>query len=304
MIVFLSSDKGGTGRSVTGGNLAYRSALSGADVCYFDFDFGSPTAGVIYSLDEAARGIESRAGHGLHSYFKTDGGAEPAQLDVWRRSARESVRDRPTRAGRLVFVPGDAAGGEFEIAPRMVDRCVDLFLRAEEQFDLCLVDLSAGRSWATQMVLEATAKPALTNVSCRWLVFHRWTEQHILATNGLVYGERGLLAIGAAQRHEREQLENAIRFVRTAVPDPTLATLAPEQAAWLQEYDVHLHRMANQRHLGHEARIGSIPADPLLQWRENLITDEDVSTLRIANKPTMDAFTDLARAVTDNWEPW
>ena len=44
MFVFAASDKGGTGRSVTSSNLLYRSALQGNDVCYLDFDFGSPTA--------------------------------------------------------------------------------------------------------------------------------------------------------------------------------------------------------------------------------------------------------------------
>ena len=34
MIVIATSDKGGTGRSVTGSNVAYRRALQGGDVCY------------------------------------------------------------------------------------------------------------------------------------------------------------------------------------------------------------------------------------------------------------------------------
>jgi hypothetical protein len=45
VLIFATSDKGGTGRSVTSSNVAYREALLGKDVCYLDFDFGSPRPG-------------------------------------------------------------------------------------------------------------------------------------------------------------------------------------------------------------------------------------------------------------------
>ena len=47
MLIFSASDKGGTGRSVTSANLAYHRAMAGDDVCYLDFDFGSPTAAAV-----------------------------------------------------------------------------------------------------------------------------------------------------------------------------------------------------------------------------------------------------------------
>ena len=50
MLLIATSDKGGTGRSVTGSNVVYRRALQGGDVCYVDFDFGSPTAGAVFGL--------------------------------------------------------------------------------------------------------------------------------------------------------------------------------------------------------------------------------------------------------------
>jgi MinD-like ATPase involved in chromosome partitioning or flagellar assembly len=67
VLVFATSDKGGTGRSVTSSNILYRTALTGADVCYLDFDFGSPTAGSIFAIDGLTRGTDSKAG--LHSYL-------------------------------------------------------------------------------------------------------------------------------------------------------------------------------------------------------------------------------------------
>jgi MinD-like ATPase involved in chromosome partitioning or flagellar assembly len=78
VLVFASSDKGGTGRSVTSCNIAFHLAQR-HDVAYLDFDFGSPTAGAIFDIAKAERGIDR---DGLHTYF-TDGITDPRQLDVW-----------------------------------------------------------------------------------------------------------------------------------------------------------------------------------------------------------------------------
>ena len=67
MLLFATSDKGGTGRSVTGSNVVYRRALQGGDVCYVDFDFGSPTAGAIFGISALSRGTTT--GSGTHSYL-------------------------------------------------------------------------------------------------------------------------------------------------------------------------------------------------------------------------------------------
>src|SRR5947199_9909024 len=107
MLVFATSDKGGTGRSVTSSNVAYRRALQGSDVCYLDFDFGSPTAGAVFELTSAATGTDSG---GLHSYLQGRVVA-PARLDVWSDSDRESLRSRPAGAGQFVLFPGDRGGG-------------------------------------------------------------------------------------------------------------------------------------------------------------------------------------------------
>src|SRR5207249_4378013 len=120
----------------------------------------------------------------------------------------------------------------------VVRRCTELFLRLEEEFDISLIDLSAGRSHAIDLALEVTAQPELASVTSRWMVFHRWTRQHIVAAAGLVFGERGIMETGHACGHDMELMRDAIRFVRTAVPDPNapeLAGLRAAQAAWVQE---------------------------------------------------------------------
>src|SRR6476660_1339136 len=120
MLVFLASDKGGTGRSVTSCNIAYRSALSGRSACYLDFDFGSPTVGSIFNIDGAFNGTTS--GRGLHSYLDAKVGASE-RIDVWAKSDRRSLRGRPPGAAPLVLYPGDQSGSEFFNNPEINDRC-------------------------------------------------------------------------------------------------------------------------------------------------------------------------------------
>jgi len=288
MIVIATSDKGGTGRSVTSSNVVYRRALQGGDVCYVDFDFGSPTAGAIFGISALVRGTTS--GKGTHSYLHGRSSTEE-MWDVWQHSDRASLRQRPPGTGRLVLVPGDAGGGEFAIDDGMVDRCIDLFLRLHSEFEVVLVDLSAGRSYAAEIVIAATTSPQLRNVTTRWLVFHRWTRQHILAANGLVFGERGLLDVSAAHGRDRDHVIDDIRFVRTAIVDanaPDLAGLRPP--AELQ--------------VGRSAMLGAVPLDPVLQWREQLITDSDVWARHVANQATIDAFDSIAKKIVDTaaWE--
>lgn len=303
MLVFATSDKGGTGRSVTSSNVLYRRALKGSDVCYLDFDFGSPTAGSLFDVAAALRGTLEG---GLHSYLQGRIN-EPEQLNVWSASDRSSLRNPPPDAGRLVLVPGDVDGGEFSSSQDIVQRCVNLFLRLEEEFELCLVDLSAGRSYATEMVLAATAAPELRSVTSRWLVFHRWTRQHVIAASGLVHGERGIIDAGVARGHDKQVLSASIRFVRTAVVDPNspeLAGLRPEQVAWLRDANQDLQVLAGRRALGRTAMLGMVPLDPVLQWREQLISDNDIYARQIANRATVDAFEELSRRLVDDtvWE--
>jgi hypothetical protein len=299
VIIFATSDKGGTGRSVTSANVMYRRALENTDVAYLDFDFGSPTAGAIFSVARAPRGI---AGRGLHSYLQGRV-TPPVRLDVWRESDLPGLRGRPDGAGQLVLLPGDIGGGEFASNADIVQRCVELLLTVEAEFELSLVDLSAGRSFATEIVLRATASPAMRDVQSRWLVYHRWTRQHIIAANGLVHGDRGLLETGRAVGHDRDALASSVRFVHTAVVNPddddALAGLRAEQITWLHVCNRDLQDLTKQLRMGRSSVLGVVPLDPVLQWREQLITDDDTITRQIANQSTVDAFKALAKQLTD-----
>jgi len=289
MLVMATSDKGGTGRSVTSCNLAYQAALMGKNVCYLDFDFGSPTAGTVFSVETVARGTPHG---GLHAYLR--GTVDQAErVDVWRLSERQAIRNRPETAGELVLMPGDIDGGEFESTPDIVLRCVDLFLSLESEYDVIFVDLSAGRSHATQIVLEALTMPAFDTVDFRWLVYHRWTKQHIIAAEGLVYGGYGLIKTGTTLGHDEQRLHDSIRFVRTAVVYPdsdSLAGLTAPQVAWLHVCNDELHELAGSLRVGRTRMVGEIPLDPVLQWQEQILTSTDTRKRHIANLETVRAF--------------
>ncbi|MGA5124619.1 SCO2523 family variant P-loop protein [Streptomyces pseudogriseolus] len=299
MFVFAASDKGGTGRSVTSANLAYQRALTGDHVAYVDFDFGSPTAAAVFDVPSALRGTEER---GLHSYLEGEV-TEPASIDIWRQTEHPVLRARQNQSGRLVLYPGDAGGGEFATGEEALERCIDLLLRLNSEYDLVMVDLSAGRSYAVDLVLAATAHPRMRHVAYRWLVFHRWTRQHVIAAAGLVHKENGILRSGADRGHDEETLQGNIRFVRAAVPDPESAMWAqgsPAQAAWMQSCNRALRRLASDQHIGDSVVLGTVPLEPILQWREQLITEEDVLATQIANKETLESLEEIARRLTDD----
>ncbi|MGK5671743.1 SCO2523 family variant P-loop protein [Micromonospora sp. URMC 106] len=307
MLVFVTSHKGGTGRSVTAANIAYRSALSGRPTCYLDYDFGSPTAGITFQIPQAVNGVEGTGpnGGGLHRYLRGEI-PSPEQLDVWGTSERASLRQRPIGSGPLVLLPGQRNGSEFGFTNDIAKRCAELFLRLEEEFDLTLVDLSAGRSYASQIALAATAIATLRKVTVRWLVFHRWTPQHVTAAADLAFEAGGIVAMGKEYGHEPDRLRESLRFIRTAVIDsrgPEVGHLDLAQQAFLRKCDAELSELARRRGVGRTTLFGAVPLDPLLQWREQLISDHDVQS-KIANVKTVDAFVELTEKLFDEtaWE--
>jgi len=298
MLVFVASDKGGTGRSVTSCNIAYRSSLKGRAACYLDFDFGSPTAGSIFNIKHAMSGVTK---DGLHSYLRGECGA-PERIDIWGESDRPSLRIRPPGAANLTLIPGNEGGSEFASDPNISKRCAELFQKLNGQYEITFVDLSAGRSYATDIVLAATATPIVKKIPTRWLVFHRWTRQHVRAAATLVNGKGGILDRGEDCGHDRKDLEGSLRFIRTAVIDPRtkdLIGLRPSQVSFLQECDGDLVELSSRLRVGRTRLLGSVPLEPLLQWREQLISDNDVYDSKIANRETLTAFQDLAGALVD-----
>ncbi|UGT61138.1 SCO2523 family variant P-loop protein [Nocardia asteroides] len=306
MIVFSTSDKGGTGRSVTSCNIAYRLCAGGRSVAYLDFDFGSPTAGALFEIGGVEQGVPEK---GLHSYL-THGSEPVARVDIRAATDRPALRNIRSRTGQLVLFPGDEGGAEFngidDETDAVVDRCITLLAALEQEFDVAVVDLSAGRSLAMELALRATASPHLSSATVRWLVFHRWTRQHILAASGLVHGHHGLLAGAALWGHDKKKFLENLRYVRTAVPRLNKSVdgvYRGAQAAWLTEQNAALKALAARHLIGATSLLGETPVEPVLQWREQVILDTDVAN-KIANLETAAAFDELtARLIdTEYWE--
>ncbi|QIS08717.1 SCO2523 family variant P-loop protein [Nocardia arthritidis] len=302
MLVFSTSDKGGTGRSVTSCNIAYRLSVRGRNVAYLDFDFGSPTAGALFEITRVDRGTSNS--DGMHSYLHGENSSIGA-CNVRVETSRDELR-APRHPYKLMLYPGDRGGAEFKtVDDEMVKRCVELLVTCEQEFDVTIVDLSAGRSVALEIVLRATARSQLRDAVTRWLVFHRWTRQHIVAANGLVHGPFGLLQTGAECGHEPSPLLGSLRYVRTAVP--SMSESAPTgrgaQWAWLRKQNEALKQLASANLIGPTVLLGATPMEPVLQWREQVILDTDV-TKKIANNETVQAFQELADKLVDPamWE--
>jgi hypothetical protein len=303
MLVFASSDKGGTGRSVTSCNLAYRLSLLGYDVAYLDFDFGSPTAGAIFEISSLERGA---AEGGLHSYIlgKT---VTPLRVDIRAVTERADMKTRPPGSGKLTLYPGDDGGAEFALTKPHIKRAITLFKAVEEEFDVCLVDLSAGRSSALDMSLQAISPNVRPQGSdpVRWLLFHRWTTQHVIAASGLLFAKNGIVSCAVNAGFDESDFKDLVRTIRTAVPDSTAFgnKAAPEQEAWLRESNDILKGLAKSRRLGQDLLAGTTPLEPMLLWREQVIMDVDVKR-SLAKRATTDAFDKLATKVINDhaWE--
>lgn len=302
IIVFATSDKGGTGRSVTSCNIAYRLSVKGHNVAYLDFDFGSPTAGALFEIEQLDRG--TRDGKGLHGYL-TGRTSRPVGHDIRIETSRKDLRS-PRHPYRLTLFPGDRGGGEFGVSDAVVQRCVELLVRCRQDYDITFVDLSAGRSAALEIALKAMAATQLRLAVARWLVFHRWTRQHILAANGLVHGDHGLQQNSENLDYGSDRLRNSLRYVRTAVPSTSEvgyeAGGSGPQWAWLRKQDKMLDHLAQVNKIGTSVTLGETPMEPMLQWREQVILDADVDA-KIANAATREAFVALADDLIDE-ETW
>ncbi|ACU72768.1 conserved hypothetical protein [Catenulispora acidiphila DSM 44928] len=302
MLVFTAAGKGGAGQTVTGCNMAYQLALKGEDVAYLDFDFGRPSAGATFDIDAAARGVTR---DGVRS-FLLGGGPRPVVLDVATRTAGAALRNRPPGAGRLVLLPGDRGARWFGRTAEIVQRCSELFLRTESEYSVTVVDLGSGRTVAVDLVLEVMARPEMRNIVARWLVVHQWTRLHVDAAGDFVHGPSGLLDTARHTGLDPAAVERALRFVRCIVADKASLGRFGQvaQQAWQAEMDAELRNFAAEQQLGIGAVLGTVPFDPVLKLREQIITGFDVASVQIARQDTVEAYASLARRLSDHqaWE--
>lgn len=77
--------------------------------------------------------------------------------------------------------------------------------------------------------------------------------------------------------------------------------LDASQIAWINDVNEDLREFVGELGIGRMNMLGSVPLDLVPQWREQLITDTDTISRRIANPATVDAFVTLAKKLTEEW---
>lgn len=266
------SHKGGTGRTTTAANVAYRLALRNRSVCCVDLDLDSPTFGAVVGI----KGLEQGAEIGIHDFLHLSGqGLDPrppdlaadAVVDIWQRT--DLPRPGVGRAGRLRLLPGGRERLGLKLAPSAAQGRILAQILADlsDDYDYLLLDVRSGASDTVNAVLAADNELK----SIYWLVFFRWTYQHLSGATDLC--ER-LSGAGAT-----------LGLVRTAFTEPT------EMASWFKEQ--HRALKARARESLRWEIITDIPVEPMLQWKEGIITSEDLRD-GIASQAIIAGYDDLA----------
>lgn len=288
----LTSFKGGTGRTVAAANLAYQLALSGKDVCCVDLDLTSPSFGAVLDL----AGLETGADEGVHDLLPRgtiDGPDLPPSLDagnsirlcknVWSLTeSKELDRSLAPDSGRFDLLPGkgevDYVEGNYDA---MAAALGEVLYELRDRYDAVFADLRSGKSDVLYALGNASL-PGDAALDISWLVFYRWTPQHISGTATL---------IGELQ----DQFGADVRTVRTAYTPP--GDYSARNLSWFEQQEAALERQRNSE-FGAVPLIGTIPREDVLLWREGVITDEDWQAGHAA-KETVDAYRVVLRRILD-----
>ena len=278
------SHKGGTGRTVSTANLAYHLALRGRDVCILDLDLASPTLGAVVGLDDIATGAEV----GIHNILA--GRLQPEEVEELERNVWNSSdinrHYKPESHGRFRVVPGTIKGADRvmeEDYPKFRDRLSRVLTDLRARYEYVFCDLRSGIG----PVPEAFLWEKIASQLDSWLLFYRWTHQHL-------YGVADL-ASELSDKTDRPLGEGNPRFlsVRTAVIK--VDSVPIESRLWIGRRDDHLRERS--KGLARLTRpplenIGAIPLDMILQWSESILTTDHAEL--VGNSLTLKAFDRLA----------
>lgn len=286
-VIAALSHKGGTGRSVAMCNVAFHLAQRGDHVCLVDLDLASSTLGAVIGLDNVSDGMPrgENGPLGIGDFI-----AQPAWADrmgealhtAW--SVPELGRENLGSAGRLELLPGSSWSAD-QAGPRDVVRALRPLLEEIQRdgFDHVLIDVRSGLSSA----MAAMTVPDLQSALDGLLLFFRWTSQHLVGLRSLV-----------------EWLPDGTPWAaaRTAVANPQSEHLTQNLRETLRLKDDELWKAYRVVDPEEDKLLGSIPLEPVLQWREKVLTLADEQR-RIASHGAIEAFRGLAETVTSP-ETW
>jgi MinD-like ATPase involved in chromosome partitioning or flagellar assembly len=265
-VLAMTSFKGGTGRTTTTANLAYRLAIEGRPVCVIDLDLASPTFGAVLQLE----GMFSGARCGIHDLLPKGYGGEsdiPVSrtreqcLPVEGHTSNRFVRNELASAQATYdILPGKAdytdALPQFDLMSRALD---DILAELTERYDVVFVDVRSG----TDGPLHALANGETEKT---WVVFYRWTPQHLAGTHALI--QRELVD---------EYQQESIVAVRTAYIPPHTYSTRPD-AGWFQSAQGTLTSRQEQLGLDSYTRA-DIRREDILLWREGILTEQEFGTV-------------------------
>lgn len=295
-VVIGVSYKGGSGRTTTMANVAYRLALSSVNsVCMVDLDLGAPTLGAVLEL----AGYESgtKVGRGIHSFLPNPQTGNRQRevralledkellVDVQSNCASPGVRDALRSLGddpSFRVLLGEAEWRDIA-SPESLDVPINEVVETLAlRWPYTFVDVGAGTD-SQLLALTRHHRPAERT----WAVFYRWTPQHVRGTAHLI---EQLLA-GNVPRE-------MIRTVRVArgTPPPDLEGTPVEIAAarWVHDQDAETERIASEVGLD-EYPVTDIPRSEILYWRDGIIATEALPSLADASRELIDSYRRLAK---------
>ena len=283
MPVFASiSHKGGTGRSVATANIGYQLSRLGYDVCIVDLDLASPTLGSVVGFPDVGAGAEL----GIHDILA--GQISPSDFldtsyDVWG-SAELHGRFRAGNDGQFRLIPGKRGGGDLDLRIKTIrTRLAELIDEMSWNFDYVLFDLRSGIATTAEAFLSQEIGQKLY----AWVLFHRWTRQHLIGVEDL-----------ASTLSQTTQIPTRFYYIRTAVID--MDQTNPDLQPWINRRNAELLSLAERLESVTKpplVLLGVVPLERILQWSERILIEEEVAELGAL--PTISSFNSVARRLTE-----
>lgn len=285
LVYACTSHKGGTGRSVATANIAYRLSLENElSVCVVDLDVDSPTFASVLNLPQFSTGAEI----GIRSFLAEDDD-DRIPVDTFvngdgilrnvGKLAQESLYtpDEFQSAGEFALVPGSKSR-DIEIPKLFGQRLKQLIERLSSSFDVILIDVAAGESDALLSIGESKDKAG--GQLDGWLLFCRWTPQHIAAAGDL------------RDRMLKMTPDVPVKVIRTAVP------VIPKHP-WFDEQHKRLKDQFSRVFKDSDTDL-SIPFEPVFQWREGVLTERSRYEHGEQVTDTIDAFSEIASFLVES----
>jgi len=165
---------------------------------------------------------------------------------------------------------------------RLAQLLTGLLEALRPKYQVIFADVRSGTSDVVKALVSIGGGPAKLHA---WLVYYRWTIQHVSSATSL-----------CRQLEAQGQDVHAIRTAYTDVSD------LGEVPAWYRDRNRELLQRSREEHLdGYQLTDGagldiSIPLERALQWREMVVTDRMVGE-GIAREETTQSYRAIAEAV-------